>query len=90
MGKGLSIRNISIIHAIDGSTTRQGHYSRTPLNIWFLVIYLFFVVWIGSSIRELSKEFLIPYERYYHMIMTLMERISIRESTKNRVLKKKV
>jgi len=65
------------------------HYSRTPLNIWFLALYLFFVLWIGSSILEISKEFLIPYYRCYGMIRTIMERISAIESRKG-MLKKKV
>jgi transposase-like protein len=39
------------------------HYSHTPLNRWFLAIYLFFVLWLGCSIRETSQEAVIPYYR---------------------------
>ena len=52
------------------------HYSRTPLSQWFFVLYLFFVLWTGCSILEISKEFLIPYERCYRFVRTIMERIS--------------
>jgi transposase-like protein len=66
------------------------HYSRTPLNVWFLALYLFFVLWIGCSILAISNEFLIPYERCYHMIRTLMERISANIVSGHRILKQKV
>src|SRR5271165_2131875 len=51
------------------------HYSHTPLNRWFTAIYLFFVLWVGCSIRETSIEVEIPYRRCYAFIRTLMERI---------------
>jgi transposase-like protein len=51
------------------------HYSRTPRSIWFLAIYLFFILWLGCSILETSEELLIPYERCYRFIRTVMERI---------------
>jgi transposase-like protein len=51
------------------------HYSRTPLNRWFLAIYLFFVLWVGCSIRETSLQVEIPYYRCYVFVRTLMERL---------------
>jgi hypothetical protein len=42
----------------------------------FLQCILFFfvvVLWIGCSMLELSKELLIPYDRCYRMIRTIME-----------------
>jgi transposase-like protein len=32
------------------------HYSHTPLKKWFLAMYLYFVLWPGCSIREISLE----------------------------------
>jgi transposase-like protein len=51
------------------------HYSHTPINRWFLAIYLFFVLWIGCSVRETSREAVIPYRRCYRFIRTIMERL---------------
>jgi hypothetical protein len=55
---GTSIRNISVIHAKDGSVTRQGnspfHHSRKALNIWFLVCHL-------SVLRHMNRA--LPSER---------------------------
>jgi transposase-like protein len=52
------------------------HYSHTPLKVWFLVIYLYFVLWPGCSIREISLEVVVPYPRCYRFIRTVMEKIS--------------
>lgn len=52
------------------------HYSHTPLKIWFLVLYLFFVLWPGCSIREVSSEVSISYDICYRFIRTIMERLS--------------
>jgi transposase-like protein len=52
------------------------HYSHTPLKKWFLVIYLYFVLWPGCFIREISSEVVIPYPRYYGFIRTVMEKLS--------------
>ncbi len=51
------------------------HYSHTPLKIWFLGMYLFFVLWPGCSTREISIETRIPYQRCYRFIRTVMERL---------------
>lgn len=63
------------------------HYSRTPLNKWFLAIYMFFVLWTGCSMNEISSELLIPYERCYHFIRTMMELILIHSVLKRTKLK---
>ena len=52
------------------------HYSHTSLKIWFLALYLYFVLWPGCSIREVSFESVIPYPRCYRFIRTVMEKIS--------------
>src|SRR5215510_452618 len=52
------------------------HYSHTPLKIWFLGMYLYFVLWPGCSIREISLEIVVPYPRCYRFIRTVMEKIS--------------
>jgi transposase-like protein len=52
------------------------HYSHTPLKIWFLALYLYFILWPGCSIREISFEIVVPYPRCYRFIRTVMEKIS--------------
>ena len=52
------------------------HYSHTPLKKWFLAIYLYFVLWPGCSIREISLELVVPYPRCYRFIRTVMEKLS--------------
>ena len=52
------------------------HYSHTSLKKCFLVLYLYFVLWPGCSIREISLEAVVPYPRCYRFIRTVMERIS--------------
>ena len=57
-------------------TSTVFHYSHTPLKIWFLVMYLYFVLWPGCSIREISLEVVVPYPRCYRFIRTVMEKLS--------------
>ncbi len=57
------------------------HYSHTPLKVWFLVMYLYFVLWPGCSIREISLEVVVPYPRCYIFIRTVMEKISSSSSS---------
>jgi hypothetical protein len=45
------------------------------LRIWFLAIYLYFILWPGCSIREISSEVVVPYPRCYRFIRTVMERV---------------
>ena len=52
------------------------HYSHTPLKVWFLAVYLYFVLWPGCSIREVSRELVVPFPRCYRFIRTVMEKIS--------------
>jgi transposase-like protein len=52
------------------------HYSHIPLKIWFLAMYLYFVLWPGCSIREVSLEVVVPYPRCYRFIRTVMKKIS--------------
>jgi transposase-like protein len=51
------------------------HYSHTLFKVWFLVMYLYFVLWPGCSIRETSLEVVVPYPRCYRFIRTVMEKI---------------
>ena len=51
------------------------HYSHTPLKIWFLAMYLYFILWPGCSIREVSFEVVVPYPRCYRFIRTVMEKL---------------
>jgi transposase-like protein len=53
------------------------HYSHTPLKIWFLAMYLYFVLWPGCSIREISIEVDVPFPICYRFIRTVMEKISL-------------
>ena len=48
------------------------------MKVWFLVMYLYFVLWPGCSIRrEISLvEVVVPYPRCYRFIRTVMEKIS--------------
>ena len=39
-------------------------------------MYLYFVLWPGCSIREVSLEVVIPFPRCYRFIRTVMEKIS--------------
>ena len=52
------------------------HYSHTPLKIWFLAIYLYFILLPGFSIREISYEVAVPYPKCYRFIRTVMEKLS--------------
>jgi len=52
------------------------HYSHTPLKKWFLALYLYFVLWPGCSVKEISLEVAIPYPRCYGFIRTVMEKMS--------------
>ena len=58
------------------------HYSHTPLKKWFLAIYLYFVLWPGCSIKEISLELVVPYPRCYRFIRTVMEKLSSISATK--------
>lgn len=58
------------------------HYSHSPLRTWFLTLYLFFVLWPGCSIREVSLETGTPYSRCYRFIRTVMEKLSSHLSIK--------
>ena len=57
------------------------HYSHTPLKIWFLAMYLYFVLWPGCSIRQVSLEVVIPIPRCYRFIRTVMEKLSSSSSS---------
>lgn len=57
------------------------HYSHASLKIWFLVMYLFFVLWPGCSIREASLEVDVPYYMCYRFIRTVMERLTSSSSS---------
>jgi hypothetical protein len=46
------------------------------LKKWFLAIYLYFILWPGCSIREISLEVVVPYPRCYGFIRTVMEKLS--------------
>ena len=39
-------------------------------------MYLYFVLWPGCSIREISLELVVPYPRCYRFIRTVMEKLS--------------
>jgi transposase-like protein len=52
------------------------HYSHTQLKKWFLTLYLYFVLWPGCSIKEISSEVAVPYPRCYRFIRTVMEKLS--------------
>jgi len=52
------------------------------LKIWFLALYLYFVLWPGCSIREISFEIVVSYPRCYRFIRTVMEKISLSSSAK--------
>lgn len=41
-----------------------------------MALYLYFVLWPGCSVREISFEIVVPYPRCYRFIRTVMERIS--------------
>ncbi|CAN5892048.1 IS1595-like element ISH4 family transposase [soil metagenome] len=58
------------------------HYSHTPLKKWFLAIYLYFILWPGCSIREISSEVVVSYPRCYRFIRTVMEKLSLLSHTK--------
>jgi transposase-like protein len=57
------------------------HYSHTPLKLWFLALYLFFVLWPGCSIHETSLEVGVSYYRCYKFIRSVMERLISSSST---------
>jgi hypothetical protein len=42
---------------------------------------LYFVLWPGCSIREISLEIVVPYPRCYRFIRTVMEKISSSSSS---------
>jgi transposase-like protein len=47
------------------------HYClHTPLKVWFLVMYVYFIFWPGCSLREISLEVVIPYPRRHRFIRT--------------------
>jgi hypothetical protein len=52
------------------------------LKKWFLASYLYFILWSGCSIREISLEIAVPYPRCYRFIRTVMEKLSSLSSTK--------
>jgi len=52
------------------------HYSHTPLKKWFLAIYLYFILWPGCSIKEISSEVGVPYPTCHRFIRTVMEKLS--------------
>ena len=64
----------------DDSTIKNStvflHYSHTPLKVWFLVMYLYFVLWHGCSIRDIAWGSVVPYPRCYIFIRTVLEKIS--------------
>jgi transposase-like protein len=45
-------------------------------------MYLYFVLWPGCSIREISLEVVVPYPRCYRFIRTVMEKLSSSSSAK--------
>ena len=47
-----------------------------------MAIYLYFVLWPGCSIREVSRELVVPFPRCYRFIRTVMEKISSSSSNK--------
>jgi hypothetical protein len=51
------------------------------LKKWFLALYLYFVLWPGCSIREISSEVVVPYPRCYKFIRTVMEKLTSLSST---------
>jgi hypothetical protein len=62
----------------DGSMIKQilCFTIHTPLKKWFLALYLYFVLWPGCSVREISLEVAVPYPRCYGFIRTVMEKLS--------------
>lgn len=52
------------------------HYSHTQLKKWFLAMHLYFVLWPGCSIMEISLELVIPYPICYRFIRKVMEKLS--------------
>ena len=66
----------------DDKTGTIFHYSHTPLKKWFLAMYLYFVLWPGCSIKEISLELVVPYPRCYRFIRTVMEKLSSISATK--------
>jgi hypothetical protein len=41
-----------------------------------LAMYLYFVLWPGCSVREVSVKSVVPYNKCYRFIRTVMEKIS--------------
>jgi hypothetical protein len=85
------IRSTIATTAEDRSMMRQAklfHYSHTTLNKWFLAICMFFVLWVGCSMRDISS---VLYERrYYHFIRTMMLLVFIYSIPKTTKLKENV
>jgi hypothetical protein len=52
------------------------------LKTWFLVLYLFFVLWPGCSIKEASLETGTSYYRCYRFVRTVMEKLASFSSAK--------
>jgi transposase-like protein len=52
------------------------HYSHTSLRKWFLVLYLFFILWPGCSIREISIQLGVSYRKCYYFIRTVIDRLT--------------
>jgi transposase-like protein len=57
------------------------HYSHTPLRKWFLVLYLFFVLWPGCSIREISIQVDVIYRKCYYFIRTVIDGLTKKKSS---------
>ena len=51
------------------------------MKIWFLAIYLYFILWPGCSIREISFEIVVPYPKCYRFIRTVMQKLSSSSSS---------
>ena len=67
--KSIFVSNVKEKRIHNDKTGTIFHYSHTPLKIWFLAMYLYFVLWPGCSIREeISLEIVVPYPRCYRQI----------------------
>jgi len=50
-----------------------------------LALYIYFVLWPGCTIREISLEIVVPYEICYRFIRTVMEKISSSFTSSNKL-----
>src|SRR5215204_843858 len=69
--KSIFVSNVKEKRIHNDKTGTIFHYSHTPLKIWFLAMYLYFVLWPGCSIREREISFeivVVPYPRCYRQI----------------------